>query len=73
MKAGDLVKAEGGLQSAAGSMQALFVLGGLLSVVFAAETGKVAGRVLDRATGQPLAGANVVLVGAELGAAGSWR
>lgn len=37
-------------------------------VAFAGQTGKIAGRVVDAATGEPLIGANVVLQGTMLGA-----
>ena len=38
------------------------------SVFYAAETGKIAGRVIDATTNQPLIGVNVVVEGSELGA-----
>jgi len=41
----------------------------LAAVALAGETGKVAGRVFDRQTGEPLPSANVVVSGLELGAA----
>lgn len=41
----------------------------LVAILPAAQTGKLAGRVLDVGTGQGLAGASVVLAGTELGAA----
>lgn len=37
--------------------------------IFAGTTGKIKGRVIDRETGQPLPGVNVVVVGTTLGAA----
>jgi hypothetical protein len=40
-----------------------------VGLVFAGTTGKIAGSVLDQDSGEPLAGANVVLVGTGLGAA----
>ncbi|MDZ7267073.1 MAG: TonB-dependent receptor [candidate division KSB1 bacterium] len=44
----------------------LLLSGGLL---FAGTTGKIAGRVIDKQTGEPLAGASVMIVGTTLGAA----
>ncbi|MDZ7264462.1 MAG: TonB-dependent receptor [candidate division KSB1 bacterium] len=41
----------------------------MVAVVFAGTTGKIAGRVTDRETGNPLPGANVVIVGTSMGAA----
>ncbi len=41
----------------------------LVNVVWAANTGKIAGQVVDKATGDPLSGANVVVEGTDLGAA----
>ena len=38
------------------------------SVIYAAETGKIAGRVIDATTNQPLIGVNVVVENTELGA-----
>ena len=32
-----------------------------LSILFAGETGKIAGSVIDKQTGEPLAGANVII------------
>ncbi len=37
--------------------------------VFAGETGKIAGKVIDKTSGEPLPGANIVLEGTNLGAA----
>ena len=37
--------------------------------IFAGTTGKIAGIVMDKATGFPLLGANVIVVGSMLGAA----
>lgn len=37
--------------------------------VFAGTTGKISGRIIDKGTGEPLAGANVVIVGTTMGAA----
>jgi len=47
------------------------IIGILLAftVTQAATTGKIAGRILDKATGEPLAGANIELVGKGYGAA----
>ena len=39
------------------------------SFLFAGTTGKIAGKVTDKETGEPLPGANVVIVGTSLGAA----
>ena len=39
------------------------------STVLAGNTGKIAGKVVDKATGEPLIGANVMVVGTNLGAA----
>ncbi len=49
----------------------LVLLAGCLSraPVFAGTTGKIAGRVLDQQTGEPLIGASVTIAGATLGAA----
>ncbi|MBW8042436.1 MAG: outer membrane beta-barrel protein [Planctomycetes bacterium] len=41
----------------------------VVSMALAGTTGKIAGRVTDAATGEPLAGANVMIVGTTLGAA----
>ncbi len=48
---------------------AMYVLCLLLFIppAFAGETGKIAGRVTDSATGEPLPGVNVVVVGSTLG------
>lgn len=40
----------------------------LINQVFAGTTGKIAGNVVDKASGQPLPGANVVIEGMNLGA-----
>lgn len=50
----------------------LSILAGLLvlfyfSVMFAGETGKIAGSVIDKQTGEPLAGANVIVTAVWLG------
>lgn len=39
------------------------------AIVFGGTTGKIAGRVIDKENGEPLPGANVVVVGTTLGAA----
>lgn len=49
-------------------LQALAVFAMPLAL-FAGETGKLAGRVVDKKTGEPLPGANVVLEGTTMGAA----
>lgn len=41
----------------------------LSSLLFAGTTGKIAGRVIDKQTGEPLAGASVLVVGTTMGAA----
>ncbi|MFC1543234.1 TonB-dependent receptor domain-containing protein [Candidatus Neomarinimicrobiota bacterium] len=41
----------------------------LSSVLWGGTTGKISGRIVDEATGQPLAGANVMIIGTTLGAA----
>ena len=46
----------------------LFMLIGS-SIAFAGTTGKIAGRVIDQSTGDPLPGANVMVTGTGLGAA----
>jgi outer membrane receptor protein involved in Fe transport len=38
-------------------------------VLFAGETGKIAGTITDKASGEPLPGANIVVLGTSLGAA----
>src|SRR5690242_15818312 len=51
------------------TLRALLVLGGLvggLAAVGVAQQGTVAGRVTDQASGQPLAGARVTIVGTAL-------
>lgn len=40
-----------------------------ISNLFAGTTGKIAGRVIDKDTGEPLAGANVIIKGSSMGAA----
>ena len=46
----------------------LFIFG-FLSILFAGTTGKIAGFIKDKATGEPLAGVNVVIQGTLMGAA----
>ena len=41
----------------------------LFDPVFSGTTGKIAGRILDKTSGEPLIGANVMVVGTPLGAA----
>ncbi len=48
---------------------ALGILLSFATLTPAGETGKIAGRVLNKSTGEPLPGANVVVTGLELGAA----
>jgi hypothetical protein len=48
---------------------AIFVIAGLAIYSFAATTGKISGRIIDKETEEPLAGANVVVSGTMLGAA----
>jgi len=45
------------------------LFGSGISFLFSQTTGKIAGRLLDKATGEPLAGANVLVVNTTLGAA----
>ncbi|RMD99344.1 MAG: TonB-dependent receptor, partial [Calditrichaeota bacterium] len=48
----------------------LGLLACLLAVqAFAGETGKIAGHVVDKKTGEPLPGANVLIIGSNMGAA----
>ena len=49
----------------------LFFCAGVLlpALLFVGETGKIAGRVIAKRTGEPLPGANIVLVGTNRGAA----
>lgn len=42
---------------------------GLISLVYAGTTGKIAGKVTDAATGEPLPGINIIVEGTSLGAA----
>jgi len=39
------------------------------SVAFSAEKGKIAGRIVDKSTGEPMAGVNVIIEGTHLGTA----
>ncbi len=48
---------------------ALLTLALSWALVFAGTTGKIAGKVTDKETGEPMPGANVVVVGTTLGAA----
>ena len=41
----------------------------VIGTIYAGETGKIAGTVVDATTGEPLPGANVVIVGTRMGAA----
>ena len=41
----------------------------LFPVAAMAQTGKISGKILDRETGEPLIGANVIVEGTERGAA----
>lgn len=53
------------------SMQKIFILLSLLGFagfLFAGNTGKIAGTVIDKNTGEPLVGANVMIKGTNLGA-----
>lgn len=47
----------------------LLILSALLPVMLYAQTGKIAGKVTDLQTGEPLISANVIVVGTNLGAA----
>jgi outer membrane receptor for ferrienterochelin and colicin len=47
---------------------ALCIFAGI-GLLFAGTTGKIAGNVVDKQTGEPLAGANVVILGTTMGAA----
>ena len=47
----------------------LIILWGSLPQLYAGTTGKISGRILDATTGDPLAGANILLEGTSLGAA----
>ena len=47
----------------------LFTVLTLSSVLFAGTTGKITGKVVDKDTGEPLFGVNVIVVGTNLGAA----
>jgi outer membrane receptor protein involved in Fe transport len=47
----------------------LLLLIGFMGNVCSAQTGKIAGRIMDKATKEPLAGVNVVIEGTTLGAA----
>ncbi|RPH90378.1 MAG: carboxypeptidase-like regulatory domain-containing protein, partial [Calditrichaeota bacterium] len=45
----------------------VFCLG--ITAGFSATTGKIAGKVIDQTTGEPLPGANILIVGTNFGAA----
>ena len=47
----------------------IVLMTGFVSDLWAAKTGKIAGRVIDQQTNEPLAGANVVIEGTLMGAA----
>jgi outer membrane receptor protein involved in Fe transport len=51
------------------SLTLLLISLSLLAIAFAGTTGKIAGRVTDAQTGEPLAGVNVVIEGTSMGAA----
>jgi len=57
------------LQSAKKIILLLFILSANSIGVFAGTTGKIAGRVLDSKTREPLMGANIIVMGGSLGAA----
>ncbi len=50
-------------------MLLFFLITLFISVSFAGQTGKVAGRVIDSETGEPVIGANIIVEGTYLGAA----
>ena len=50
-------------------LSALILLLLVPAVLFAGTTGKISGRVVDTETGDPLAGANVIIIGTSFGAA----
>ncbi len=45
------------------------LLASMPALVFAGTTGKIAGKVVDKSTGAPLPGANIIIVGTTMGAA----
>ncbi|MFH1941038.1 MAG: hypothetical protein ABIL68_02955, partial [bacterium] len=47
----------------------VFILLALLPAIAFAQTGKLRGLVTDKATGEPLVGANVLVVGTQYGGA----
>lgn len=51
------------------SLKLFLVFGFLFAFVFAGNTGKIVGRVVDAETGEPLVGVNVLVEGTTLGAA----
>ena len=48
----------------------IFLLG---TLVYAGTTGKIAGKIIDKATGEALIGANVLIVGTTMGAVFRYR
>jgi len=51
------------------SLKLFLVFGFLFAFVFAGNTGKIVGRVVDAEAGEPLVGVNVLVEGTTLGAA----
>ncbi len=47
----------------------VFIISMLSTQIFAGTTGKIAGKITDAATGEPLIGANIIIMGTSLGAA----
>ncbi|HDL59838.1 MAG TPA: carboxypeptidase-like regulatory domain-containing protein, partial [candidate division WOR-3 bacterium] len=47
----------------------VLALGAFIGSLYAGTTGKITGRVIDKETGDPLPGANVVIVGTKIGTA----
>ncbi len=41
----------------------------LISLGYAASDGKIVGKVIDKKTGNPLPGVNIIIIGTEMGAA----
>ena len=58
-----------GIRSCRGGTAGLWLLIAMCSAVFAGTTGKIAGRVTDGETGDPVIGAAVMIEGTSLGAA----
>lgn len=50
-------------------MKKLLLMLLFMGVVFAGETGKIAGTIIDASTGEPLPGVNIVILGTTMGAA----